>query len=219
MTEKYPQLLGAEVFTKYQGAVATKQHDLLPDILIEAAESLRANPPSGEPSDYSAGNIICIMVDTVRVINGELGTLGRSGLVEPLNPEERREQSLIWQSRLHALESLALTIGVDLGGFPQAIRDEFIHVGERSAPTVEERMLRLWKGSTPFMLEWLRWSTTHTKRSSEREEDWHTQGLESILVYCHGLRENWSPAARQTFSAYWNWHLQQSEWGRMLANL
>lgn len=218
MTEhSVPQLLDEAVHNSYLNAVATRQYDLLPQILVEAANSIQAPADLTQAGEYSAGHVLCVMVDTIRVMNGEIGTVGRQPQRYHSDKEGRYEQALMWQRWIHALESLSILTGESLGSYPQALREEFVNLsGSGISHGETKRMLRLWKESTPFMLKWLRWSRTHIVNESEREEDCHLRGLDDIITFSQGLRVNWNERGKKSYDELSDWAADQSDWGRLL---
>lgn len=211
------QLLDEAVHNTYLNAVATRQYDLLPQILVEAANSIQAPADLALTSEYSAGHVLCVMVDTIRVMNGEIGTVGRQAQRYHSDRESRYEQAMEWQRWIHALESLSVLTGESLGSYPQALREEFVNLsGSGISHGETKRMLRLWKESTPFMLKWLRWSRTHIANSSEREEDLHLRGLNDIITFSQGLRMNWNERGKKAYDEMSDWAADQSDWGRLL---
>jgi hypothetical protein len=215
--DSIPQLLDDAVHNCYLSAVATRQYDLLPEILVEAANRIQTPPDPATSGEYSAGNALCLMVDTIRVMNGEIGTVGREPQRYHSDKEGRYEQAVVWQRWIHALESLSLVTGASLGTYPQALREEFVNLSGPGISLGEtERMVRLWKESTAFMLKWLRWSRTHNFQEAEREEDWHLKGLHAIISFSQGLRKNWNERGKSSYGELSDWAADQSDWGRLL---
>lgn len=155
------------------------------------------------------------MVDTIRVMNGEIGIIG-SG--EPIYKSSApHEQATMWLPWIQALEMLSLTTGESLKSYLQVLREEYINFTEPAVLTSEiKRMLRLWKESTPFMLTWLRFSQTHEKQESFREENWHLSGLDAIVSYTESLPKNWSARGKAFYNDMSYWASDQSEWGRLM---
>lgn len=210
-----PQILDDDVYDRYLRATASREYDLLPDILVGGARTLQLPEDPADAGKYSAGHAISLMVDTIRVMNGEIGTVGRE---EPIyRRSSPHEQATMWLPWIQALEMLSLTTGESLRSYLQALREEYINFTGPGVSTSEiKRMLRLWKESTPFMLKWLRFSRTHEKRESLREEDWHLTGLDAIVSYTESLPKNWSARGKAFYDDMSDWASEQSEWGRLV---
>ncbi|MDQ0000127.1 MULTISPECIES: hypothetical protein [Pseudarthrobacter] len=215
--ESLPQTLDDAVHDKYLSAVATRQYDLLPDILVEGSRTVHRPDDPSDNGDYSAGHALCLMVDTIRVFNGELGTVGRGQQVYQSDSMGRHEQAVLWLPWIHALETLSLATGESLGAYSQALREEYVNINGPGVSTTEtKRMLRLWKESTPFMLKWLRWSRTHEIREVFREEDLHLRGLNDIISYTESLSKNWTARGKALQDELSDWAMDQSDWGRLI---
>lgn len=212
--ENVPQLLDDEVFDEYLYFIRTGQHDRVLDSLLRAARWVDEHPYDGRPRDVSAGTALHIMVDSIKAMVGEVGTVGRTDQL-PLGPsDETREQSRQWQRWLHALETLAVTIGVDLGPFPQTVREEYINPTDKGwKHGTTRRMLRMWKDARPFMEDWLYFSKSQVQTISEYEA--RKVGLMEIMKFAYGLEVNWSKEARSKFEDLWCVELATSEWNRV----
>lgn len=215
--ESLPQTLDDAVHDRYLSAVATGQYDLLPEILVEGAKTVHSPDDPSDNGDYSAGHALCLMVDTIRVMNGEIGTVGRGKQVYQSDSMGRHEQAVLWLPWIHALETLSLATGESLGAYPQALREEYVNLKGPGVSTIEtKRMIRLWKESTPFMLKWLRWSRTHETREAFREEDLHLTGLGDIISYTESLPKNWTARGKALHDELSDWAMDQSDWGRLI---
>lgn len=216
--ETVPQMLDDSVYRQYLEFIATGQYDRILDSLNAAAAFLEANPSEEDPADVSVGTIINIMVDSVKVMVGEVGTLGRTSQQLLRDPDERADIARTWQKWLHSLEILSLVIGEDLGPFPQGVREEYIAASAtRRSHGTTERMLRLWKDSRPFMYKWLYFAKS--QRQSRDEGEAHLLWLTEIMLFAHGLRENWNAAGRAPYDERLRWELDNAPWNEALRHL
>lgn len=211
--ENVPQLLDDEVFNEYLEFIRAGQYDLVLDSLVAAAKWVDEHPYEDDPQDVSAGTILHIMVDSIKLMVGEVGTVGRGDQL-PLDwGDDLREQRRQWQRWLHALETLAVAIGVDLGPFPQAIREEYVNPTDKGwKHGTTRRMLRMWKDSRPFMRDWLFFTKSQPQSSAQWEA--HRVGLMEIMKFAYGLEVNWSKETRTKFQELWHEELATAEWNR-----
>lgn len=211
--EKVPQLLDDAIYREYLEFIKTRQYDRILDSLLVSAKWVEDHPYTGAPEDVSAGTVLHIMVDSIKVMVGEVGSVGRTDLLLLDQTDELREQARKWQRWLHALESLAMAIGVDLGPFPQAVREEYISPTDRGwKHGTTRRMLRMWKDARPFMHDWLYFSKSQGE-SRDRGEA-HTVGLREIMKFAYGLEVNWSDEARIKYHELWNADAATAPWNK-----
>jgi hypothetical protein len=217
-TSALPQMLDDSVYRRYLQFIEDEQYDRILDSLVAAADFIRTNPYEGDHGDVSVGTILHIMVDSIKVMSGEVGTLGRIDQRLTSDPDERSDIGRRWQKWLHSLETLSLAIGEDLDPFPQTVRDEYILISSagRSKGTAE-RMLRLWRASRPFMYKWLYFAKSQGQSRTAGEA--HLVGLKEIFVFCYGLKENWNPSARALYDEMISHESDHAPWNEALRQM
>jgi hypothetical protein len=193
--EAIPQVLDDAVYRKYMKRVKSGKYNRILDSLLAAEASVRANPFAGEPHEGSVGTIIHILVDAVRVLNGEIGTFGTSERVTYEFGEEfpGAWQRTMWQEWASALEFFDVSFGIGLGDYVECLRAEMVEpVDPDTELSVTARMLRLWGASKPFRSQYYRWSMTLPITDYSSSFDAEEAGVRLIMAHCFGLPENWS---------------------------
>lgn len=201
MTPGNPQLLDSRIYSSFEKAAAQKLFGRMLEIMTEASEALERASFSGDPGTVSAGTVINVLTDSVRILSGDVGTLPRKFSRDFFDDEEAWASRAKWLRRIYSLEHLATAIGVELGQIPTALREEFADMtGETCSLTDTDRLFRLWHASRPFLVEWPFHGLLRPLGPYElsHPED-HRESLEDLMAYAFGLEENWTSEAKARF--------------------